>query len=192
MSSKKLRIILIIFIILNIIASFIIIRVIKLDDKKQNTIQIKGSSIMSNGAQREGFKNVEVLYRNYRGEIPKVEIASRVERIALQYFPIIKNQLEDEDISVYNYFENNKASIKNRFGITEEEKFKTLVERIKEINCNIEDCKSYQVLEDSFTNDGIYTKCTLVYTYSNNQEIKLDLYINNSSSSSELEYKINP
>lgn len=192
MNSKNIRTILIIFIIINIIAFFTIIRVINKEETKEDTEQVIDEDVMSNGELRDGFKNVETLYKNYRGYIPKSEIAYRIEKMGLQYFPILKKQMKNNNMSPEEYFEKNKVVIKNRFGITKKEKFIKLVKKLNEITCNIDDCESYQIEEDSFTNDGIYTKCTLVYTYSNKQEMKLDFYINNSNSNSEIEYKIDP
>jgi len=169
-----------------------IIRVINKDSEVSPQKEISSEKLMTNGEKRIGFKNIELLYKEYRGEIPKNEIAARIEKIALQYIPILKNKAIDEEISIEDYYKENSAVIRNRFGITDIEKFKRLVDKIKTITCDINDCKSYEIQENSFTKEDMYTKCTVVYTYSNNQEIKLDFYINNSNSDSEIEYKIDP
>lgn len=197
MDSKKIRIILIIFIVINIIALFTIISVINNSNREkenQNLAQnvTDATETTSDGKEVEGFKNVSVLYQNYKGYIPKSEIAGKIEKVVDQYFPIIYKHMIENKESREEYFNKYKASIKNRFGITESNDFNKLVEEIGKINCDISDYISYELLEDSFEIEGNYTKAKLIYTYSNGQKIQLDLYILNDESDTELEYKFIP
>ena len=192
MSSKKLRTILIILILVNIIGLFVIISVINSEKKAKEAemSNVYKGDYTSDGQQKEGFINVSSLYKNYKGCIAKSEIANRFEIAVTQYFPIMKEKVIDTKINTAVYFNENRAAIRNRFGIVSSEDFDKLIGEIGKINCALEDYKSYELLEDSFRIDGNYTKCTLVYKYPNGQEINLDFYIINEESDTEVKYKI--
>lgn len=192
MNTKRLRTILIILIMVNIIGLFVIISVINKENKAEetNTNNVYTGDMTSDGEVREGFVNVSSLYKNYKGSIAKSEIASKIETIVTQYFPIMQAKVIDAKIDTATYFNENKAAIKNRFGITTAEDFDKLIGEIGKINCELDDYKSYELLEDSFRVDGNYTKCTLVYKYPNGQEIKLDFFIINEESETEVKYKV--
>lgn len=198
MNSRKVRILLIIFVILNIVAMIAIINLTNQKNKeieeriaRQNNVQVEIEKT-SDGKKVEGFKNPEVLYRNYRGYIPKTEITEKIKIIVDQYFPILYKDVVESSVNTEEYFNKYKASIKNRFGITDFETFSKLVGEVGKINCDISDYISYELIEDSFVTDGEYTKATLVYTYSNGQSINLDIYMLNEESDTEVEYKIIP
>ena len=183
MNGRKVRILLIIFVILNIVAMIAIINLTNKKNKeieeriaRQNNVQVEIEKT-SDGKKVEGFKNPEVLYRNYRGYIPKTEIAEKIKTIVDQYFPIIYKDVIEKSTNVEEYYKKYQASIKNRYGITNVKDFEKLVGEVGKINCNISDYISYELLEDSFKTDGNYTKATLVYTYSNGQSINLDIYM---------------
>ena len=196
MDSKKVRIVLIILIILNIIAMITLINLINKKNKEEklagnNNVQNE-VEMTSDGKKVEGLKNVQALYQNYKGYIPKTEIAEKIKTIVDQYFPIIYKDVIEKSTNVEEYYKKYQASIKNRYGITNVKDFEKLVGEVGKINCNISDYISYELLEDSFKTDGNYTKATLVYTYSNGQKIELDMYMLNEESETEDEFKFIP
>lgn len=190
MNNKRIRIILIVFLVINLIILFIMIGVNIKGKKKtellNNEIEYRENELKSKG--KVGFKDIKILYQNYKGEIAKTDISNRIEVVVNQYFKILFKNVIEKNKDITEYFNQNKRSIKNRFGITDVEDFKKLIRQIQKLNCSVSEYNSYEVLEDSFIQQGDYTKCILIYTYSNKQEIKFDLYIRNTISEEELEY----
>ncbi len=190
MNNKRIRIILIVFLVINLIILFIMIGVNIKGKKKtellNNEIEYRENESKSKG--KVGFKDIKILYQNYKGEIAKTDISNRIEVVVNQYFKILFKNVIEKNKDIIEYFNQNKRSIRNRFGITDVEDFKKLIRQIQKLNCSVSEYNSYEVLEDSFIQQGDYTKCILIYTYSNKQEIKFDLYIRNTISEEELEY----
>lgn len=191
MGDKRIRNILIFFLVVNlIILLFAIISVINKEYK--TIISDSNKKYIDNKIEKEenkkGFKNIEELYKNYKGEIPKSDISDKIKIVVDQYFNILYENIIKENKDVVEYFNKNKESIKNRFGITDVEDFRNLIEQLQKLNCSVKDYYSYEVLDNSFSQDGNYTKCVLVYTYNNGQEIKFDLYIKNTTLNEDVRY----
>lgn len=191
MNNKKIRLILIIFLVINLIVLFVIIGIMSKEKKKIDSSNSE-TEYRENGTKSEresrGFKDITVLYQNYKGELAKTNISEKIEVVVNQYFKILFKNVIEKNKDITEYFNENKESIRNRFGITNVEDFKNLIRQIQKLNCSVSDCNSYEVLKDSFLQEGDYTKCTLIYTYSNKQQIKFDLYIKNTISDGGLEY----
>lgn len=191
MGDKRIRNILIFFLVVNlIILLFAIISVINKEYK--TIISDSNKKYIDNKIEKEenkkGFKNIEELYKNYKGEIPKSDISDKIKIVVDQYFNILYENIIKENKDVVEYFNKNKESIKNRFGITDVEDFRNLIEQLQKLNCSVKDYYSYEVLDNSFSQDGNYTKCVLVYTYNNGQEIKFDFYIKNTTLNEDVRY----
>ncbi|MCI8965101.1 MAG: hypothetical protein HFJ43_01900 [Clostridia bacterium] len=192
MENKRIRKILIFFLVVNlIILLFAIISVIN-KEKDETKISNSNKKYIDNKSEieekKKGFKNIEILYKNYKGEIPKSNISDKIEIVANQYFNILFENIIKKNKDVAEYFNKNKKSIKNRFGITNLEDFRSLIEQLQKLNCSVKDYYSYEVLENSFSQEENYTKCILVYTYNNGQEIKFDLYIKNTTLDENMKY----
>lgn len=178
MKVKKIRVVLVLLILINIIVLFTVIGLMKSQNDGESENVSQGTSEATNtGETKEGFKNVATLYQNYKGAIPKSEIAKKIETIIEQYFPILYDQVIANNIDETEYFTAHEVVIKNRFGITDVEDFSNLITQIRKISCNVDDYVSYELLEDSFEDDGEYTKATLIYTYTNGQSMELNFYI---------------
>lgn len=190
MNNKRIRLILIIFLVINLIVLFVMIGVSSKEKKKTELLNHETEYRENESRSEEivGFKDITTLYQNYKGEIAKTDISERIEVVVSQYFKILFKNVIEKNKDITEYFNENKPSIINRFGITNVEDFKNLIRQIQKLNCSVSDYNSYEILKDSFSQEGDYTKCTLIYTYSNKQQIKFDLYIKNTVSDEGLEY----
>ncbi len=190
MDSKKVRKILIVCIVINLIVLFAIISVINKKDKNQKA-EISKSQANTQNIETEVFKSKTVLYKNYKGGLAKADIIERINLVVDQYFPILKKELEGKNVE--EYYKSRTAAIKKRFGITKYEDFKKLAEQVRKINCPLDKYISSEIKEDSFKVKDNYTVATLVYTYENKQTIELDFYmINDVSNDQDIKYVMLP
>ena len=115
MENKRIRKILIFFLVVNlIILLFAIISVIN-KEKDETKISNSNKKYIDNKSEieekKKGFKNIEILYKNYKGEIPKSNISDKIEIVANQYFNILFENIIKKNKDVAEYFNKNKNNI---------------------------------------------------------------------------------
>lgn len=115
------------------------------------------------------YKKVEVL-KKFKGELPIGTITKRITDIVCNKWPeilVTTNEFSESDIK--EYYLKNKENILVNFRINEINSFIQLIDKLKNINCNIKDeCKYIEFEEEE-------TYILVKVIYENEQEIEIKL-----------------
>lgn len=137
--------------------------------------------------------NSAALGRAYEGNLTVMNIGKSMYYVANDVLPKYYEKLKDSSKDeIIKYFERESETIYTDLAIKKQDTFVKLVSALQELKENELKLSSYRIDLDSIKKGGSYTKVNLYVTYSNNEEICLNVKINNKilSNCSSLEYTI--
>ncbi len=176
---KKKQILMILLAIVLIIIVTIIVKKITAIRAEQNV-----RPTLVNGKSVEGqllFNGVSVFSEKYIGYMTRKEITDRLKKMITEEIPEMNKEFsKNDDKEITEYFKENQDYLKENYGFTSEEEFRSFANYI--INSNIK-YKEYDKLivdsetfkNDSDNNNYAYVEYTV--TYLDNTKINFETYI---------------
>ena len=180
MNKKKIKIMLILVLVILII----LVVVLKVLEKKANTVVYSGakeaelaSEYLKGKVTPQGIHQYSI---NYKGNVTNNEFYEALND-TVNCFEDLSEKLEtqaSEDI-----FEESSEQIKKYLGIENIEDFEKLCELLKEKNIQNTNFSHCKIVENTFYTEGIYSKFDMVFVYEDGTELEVQLGILNKKSS---------
>ena len=122
-----------------------------------------------------------VFFERYEGHLTSAKVAKKLDEITTKKLPetfdiVIK--LNEEEFK--NYFEKNKESIRNNFGIESVEELNTFIKKLNETGLDLKTWYRLDVLKDTFVNrseKNNYAYVEYEVSFKNDQKIRFSLYL---------------
>lgn len=181
--NKKIKVILIIFIILNLIMLGVLTSLILLTNKQKEKEANEGSNNVT-AQQIDEYhgriypKNIAKLMYSYKGNVD-INYFYEMSYKLVNYLPdlstIISNYSEEQ---LRQYFSQNQAQVRENTGITDFSTFRTLANKIKNINKNSK-YKEATIDIPSYKDNGDYVEFLLTVIYQDGNEINFTVHLTN-------------
>lgn len=181
--NKKIKLILIIFIILNLIMLGVLTSLILLTNKQKEEEQFQDSNNVT-AKQIDEYhgriyaKNIAKLMYSYKGDIDLNYFYEMTYKL-VNYLPdlseVVSNYSEEQ---LRSYFKQNQDQVKANTGITTFDTFKTLTNKIKSINGSSE-YKEATIDISSYKDNGDYVQFLLTVIYQDGNEINFTAHLTN-------------
>lgn len=194
--NKKIKVILIIFIILNLIMLGVLTALILLTNNKKEEEQLEALNDIT-AQQIDEYhgriypKNFSKLLYSYKGDIDLnyfYEITYKLVNYLPDLSAVISNYSEEQ---LKSYFKQNQDQIKENTGITTFDTFKLLSDKIKNMNGNSE-YKEATIDITSYNDNGDYVQFLLEVVYQDDNEIDFTVHLTNKYSKENPSIIFNP
>ena len=181
---KKVRILIVVFLILLVVTIISYKKIINKDKKEVVSINInKNIDLKTDGVLDIG--GLEIFHTDFTGELELSEIAKSLIKITEKHVPKIYNMTKDyNDSELTTFYNNNSNSIKNMVGIDNVNDFIDFCKKLQ--NRKIDLTKSYKldVLMDTFEDESSkegYAYSEYEVSYMDDSIIRFSIYVAKSS-----------
>ena len=178
---KKIRLLLVLLIILNVVALIYLLinpGVQNVDfeeySKEQYDKKVKNSVINGNEVENELIlDNIDIISNNYKGEIPNGYINTKIKKLVEGGLLNLCNDTKGMNATeLNNYLESNKTEIANETGITDIDDFINFVQKIQIYKNENLKFEKAQIVENSYiVSEDVCDSFKVQINYDNGQTI---------------------
>lgn len=125
-----------------------------------------------------------IFFEKYSGNLKSSEIAEHLDMITTTYLPEMFNQVKEYDTQQINeYYSNNADDIKDNLGIENVENFTSFLQKLKNLNEDLNSWYRLDLIKDTFTDESDkedYAYVEYEVSLKNDNKLKFSLYISKS------------
>ncbi len=146
----------------------------------------KPSDVVLDGSELEGvlaFSGMSIFAENYTGEFETKEITAKLQEVVKKDVPeLYENIRKLDEKEIKKYYNDNKMSIKNKFGIQSEEEFINFSNKISQTKIKLNTWDKVKIKKETFLSQSDKTNYAFVeldIVFESEERMSFSMYVAN-------------